>query len=445
MGQNKMESYSIKKLVLSMSVPIMISMLIQALYNIVDSMFVARISTQALNAVSLCYPVQTMMIAVACGTCVGFNTVLSCFLGQKRYSDADNTVMHALLIALANALLFALLGIFGSESFLRFFTSDTAVISLGNDYIRICTLFSFGLFVQITYERIMQATGNAFYNMVTQSIGALINIILDPIFIFGYFGLPAFGVAGAAAATVIGQIAAMLLCILITKKKITSITIRIKCFHPSFSIIKKIYQIAVPAILMQSVISFMTVFMNLILVQFADIAVSVFNIYYKLQQFLNMAVLGITNALIPIIAYNYGAKRTDRVCESIRFSLLLSSLIMATGMILFQCFPEELLSLFNAAPLMYSIGIPALRIISLSFVFAAVNMILSSSFQALNMANTSLVITLLRQLVVLLPFTYFLARTFGLNNAWISFPITEIFCAALSMFSYRSLLKRLTK
>ena len=218
-----------------MSVPIMISMLIQALYNIVDSMFVARISTQALNAVSLCYPVQTMMIAVACGTCVGFNTVLSCFLGQKRYSDADNTVMHALLIALANALLFALLGIFGSESFLRFFTSDTAVISLGNDYIRICTLFSFGLFVQITYERIMQATGNAFYNMVTQSIGALINIILDPIFIFGYFGLPAFGVAGAAAATVIGQIAAMLLCILITKKKITSITIRIKCFHPSFS------------------------------------------------------------------------------------------------------------------------------------------------------------------------------------------------------------------
>lgn len=430
---NKIESMEIRKLVLTMSGPITISMLVQALYNIVDSIYVAKYSQEALLAVSLCYPIQTIMVAVACGIGVGFNTVLSRALGAKDYEKANKTTEHGILIALVNWLIFAILGIFFSDLFLSFFSPDRKIIEMGNIYIRICTLLSIGVFVQITYERIMQATGNPFYNMVIQGVGAIINIILDPVFIFGFN----MGVAGAAIATVIGQIAAMFLGILIVKRKIPEIKINLRNFRYSKQILYEIYRIGIPATLMQSIMSFMTVFMNMILVQFSDMAISVFNIYYKLQQFIYMGVTGMTNALIPIISFNVGANKMDRVFESIVFTLKLSILIMILGFAIFQLFPKQLLDLFSANAAMYELGIPALRIISYSFIFAGICMVLCSAFQALNYANVSLWITLFRQMILLLPLTYILAKAFGLNNSWFAFVFTEMLCAVFSIYFYK--------
>ena len=436
---NKMEHMEIKKLVISMSLPIIISMVIQALYNIVDSIFVAKISSDALTAVSLCYPVQTIMVAIACGTAVGFNTLLARYLGEKKFDYANNTMMHGILLGFLNGLVFLVLGFLFSNTFLSWFTRDAQILGLANTYIRICTMFSFSVFVQIIFERIMQATGNAIYNMVMQGAGAIINIILDPILIFGWFGLPRMGVTGAAIATVIGQFCGMMIGYWITKKKIDTLQIKMSNFSFSTNILARIYKVGVPAILMQSVLSFMTVFMNMILAPISAMAISAFSVYYKLQNFLNMAVLGITNALIPIVAYNNGAKRKDRARDAIQFSLLLSIGIMFVGTIIFQLFPKQLLSMFSANDEMYAFGIPALKIISLSFVFAGISMVLCAAFQALNKANTSLVITLARQLVILIPLTYGLMKCFGINVGWYAFVVTEILCSMYSLFEWRKM------
>ena len=432
MKENKMGIMEIKKLIITMSMPIMISMLVQALYNIVDSMFVARVSEQALAAVSLCYPIQMIIVAVACGTAVGLNALLSRYLGQKLQKEANQVAMHGILLALVNWLIFAIIGIFFSESFLRLFSTDEEILRMGVSYMRICTICSFGVFLQITYERIMQSTGNTIYNMIIQGVGALVNIILDPIFIFGMFGMPKLGVTGAAIATVVGQIVAMILGILITQKKIKEVQVHFKEFKFHMQMIKDMYRIAIPAILMQSIMSFMTVFMNMILVGFSELAVSVFSIYFKLQQFVFMAVTGMTNALIPIISYNYGAKKKQRILDAIRFSLLIASIIMILGTVLFQCFPQQLMYLFDAKEEMMNIGVPALRTISLSFVFAGISLVLSSVFQSVDHALKSLVITLLRQLVILLPMVYVLAKQFGLEALWWAFPITEAFVSVLA-------------
>ena len=436
---NKMEHMEIKQLVVSMSLPIIISMVIQALYNIVDSIFVAKISSDALTAVSLCYPVQTIMVAIACGTAVGFNTLLARYLGEKKFDYANNTMMHGILLGFLNGLVFLVLGVLFSNTFLSWFTRDAQILGLANTYIRICTMFSFSVFVQIIFERIMQATGNAIYNMVMQGAGAIINIILDPILIFGWFGLPRMGVTGAAIATVIGQFCGMMIGYWITKKKIDTLQIKMSNFSFSTDILARIYKVGVPAILMQSVLSFMTVFMNMILAPISAMAISAFSVYYKLQNFLNMAVLGITNALIPIVAYNNGAKRKDRARDSIQFSLLLSIGIMFVGTIIFQLFPKQLLFMFSANDEMYAFGIPALKIISLSFVFAGISMVLCAAFQALNKANTSLVITLARQLVILIPLTYGLMKCFGINVGWYAFVVTEILCSMYSLFEWRKM------
>ena len=436
---NKMEHMEIKKLVISMSLPIIISMVIQALYNIVDSIFVAKISSDALTAVSLCYPVQTIMVAIACGTAVGFNTLLARYLGEKKFDYANNTMMHGILLGFSNGLVFLVLGFLFSNTFLSWFTRDAQILGLANTYIRICTMFSFSVFVQIIFERIMQATGNAIYNMVMQGAGAIINIILDPIMIFGWFGLPRMGVTGAAIATVIGQFCGMMIGYWITKKKIDTLQIKMSNFSFSTDILARIYKVGIPAILMQSVLSFMTVFMNMILAPISAMAISAFSVYYKLQNFLNMAVLGITNALIPIVAYNNGAKRKDRARDAIQFSLLLSIGIMFVGTIIFQLFPKQLLSMFSANDEMYAFGIPALKIISLSFVFAGISMVLCAAFQALNKANTSLVITLARQLVILIPLTYGLMKCFGINVGWYAFVVTEILCSMYSLFEWRKM------
>lgn len=440
--ENKMGTMPMPKLMITMSLPIMISMLVQALYNIVDSMFVARLSQDALAAVSLCYPVQTIMIAIACGTGVGFNTLLSRCLGEKNAQKANQVVLHGLMIALVNWMIFVVLGLLLARPFLMLFSGQENVIDMGVIYMQICTTLSFGVFIQITYERILQASGQPVYNMIMQGVGALVNIILDPVFIFGYFGIPAMGVAGAALATVLGQVIAMLLGILIVSKRTKSIQIHVRSFHLSSEILKQIYKIGFPAILMQSIMSFMTVFMNQILVPFSLLAVNVFSIYYKLQQFVFMAVLGMTNALVPILAYNYGARSYSRIKEAIRISLGLSIVIMALGTLIFQIFPSLLLSLFDANTAMMDMGIPALRIISLSFIFAGISMVLGSVFQALGRPNTSLWITLLRQLVLLVPLTYLLASLFGLNLCWFAFVITEVLCAILSLCSLRRVDKK---
>lgn len=442
MKENKMGTMEVRRLILTMSLPIMISMLVQALYNIVDSMFVARVSEAALAAVSLCYPIQMIMVAVACGTGVGINALLSRYLGEKKREKASQVAMHGLFCAICNWLVFAVIGLFFSEAFLRLFSDDVQIIMMGISYMQICTICSFGVFVQITYERIMQSTGNTIYNMVIQGVGALINIILDPIFIFGLGPVPALGTAGAAIATVIGQIVAMFLGIIITQKKVREIQLSVRGFHLDGMIMKAMYRIAIPAILMQSIMSFMTVMMNMILAPFSEMAVSVFSIYYKLQQFVFMAVLGMNNALIPILSYNYGANQMERIRESIRFALWMSCVIMAIGTVVFQLFPTQLLYLFDAKEAMLSIGIPALRTISISFVFAGISMVLCSVFQALGSPNHSLLVTLLRQMVILLPLAYGFSSAFGLDMCWWSFPITEVLCALLSLYLLRSVQKR---
>ena len=442
MKENKMGTMEVRRLILTMSLPIMISMLVQALYNIVDSMFVARVSEAALAAVSLCYPIQMIMVAVACGTGVGINALLSRYLGEKKREKASQVAMHGLFCAICNWLVFAVIGLFFSEAFLRLFSDDVQIIMMGISYMQICTICSFGVFVQITYERIMQSTGNTIYNMVIQGVGALINIILDPIFIFGLGPVPALGTAGAAIATVIGQIVAMFLGIIITQKKIREIQLSVRGFHIDGMIMKAMYRIAIPAILMQSIMSFMTVMMNMILAPFSEMAVSVFSIYYKLQQFVFMAVLGMNNALIPILSYNYGANQMERIREGIRFALWMSCVIMAIGTVVFQLLPTQLLYLFDAKETLLSIGIPALRTISVSFVFAGISMVLCSVFQALGSPNHSLLVTLLRQMVILLPLAYGFSSAFGLDMCWWSFPITEVLCALLSLYLLRSVQKR---
>lgn len=429
---HKMESMDIRRLVISMSIPIALSMLLSALYNIIDSVFVAGYSQQALLAVSLCYPVQTLMIAIACGIGVGFNTVLARFLGEQKPDMASQSVLNGLFLALISWIIFLLFGLFGAKWFLGLFTQEAAVIEQGDAYLKICCGFSFAIFFQITYERIMQATGRPMYNLAIQGTGALINIILDPVFIFTFNQ----GVAGAAIATINGQITAMGLGIWITHRKVPEIHTDIRKFRWNSALMLRILQIGIPAMVMQAVMSFMSVFMNWILMPYSSMAVSVFSVYIKLQQFVFMIVMGFTNALIPIVSFNFGARRKDRIFPAVRFSLLMATGIMLAGTVLFQLIPGPLLAMFNANQDMYAIGIPCLRIISLSFVFAGVSMILCSAFQALGHPGTSLGITLLRQLILLIPLTALLARLYGLDAGWLAFVITEVICAGLSVLEW---------
>ena len=437
-SMHKLESMDIRHLVVSMSVPIALSMLMSALYNIIDSMFVAGYSQQALLSVSLCYPIQTLMIAIACGIGVGFNTVLARYLGEQKPEMASQSVLNGMLLALISWLLFLAFGFLGSRWFLGLFTREAEVIAQGDAYLKICCGFSFAIFFQITFERIMQATGRPMYNLAIQGTGALINIILDPVFIFT-FNL---GVAGAAIATVIGQVTAMGLGIWITRKKVPEIHVDIRKFRWDGPLMLRILQIGIPAMVMQAVMSFMSVFMNWILMPFSAMAVSVFSVYIKLQQFVFMIVMGFTNALIPIVSFNFGARRKDRIFPAVRFSLMMATAIMLAGTILFQLIPGPLLALFNANQDMYAIGIPCLRIISLSFVFAGVSMILCSAFQALGHPGMSLGITLLRQLVLLIPMTAILTHLYGLDAGWSTFVVTEVICAILSVFEWGKVKKQ---
>ena len=435
--ENRMGTMPVGKLLVTMSLPIMISMLIQALYNIVDSIFVAQIGENALTAVSLAFPVQNLIIAVGIGTGIGINSLLSRRLGERRFDDANAAAENGILLSLCNWLVFAIFGGLFSEAFFRAFTDNPEIISMGTDYLTVCTVFSFGCFMQFACERILQATGITIYNMITQATGAIINIILDPIMIFGLFGFPRLGVKGAAVATVIGQIVAMLMGLWFNAKKNREIHMDFRHFRPNGRIIGEIYKVGVPSIVMQSIGTVMTIGMNKILIAFSETAVAVFGVYFKLQSFVFMPIFGLTNGLVPIVAYNYGARKRHRITGSIRHALVYALSIMALGTLLFQLLPAPLLRLFKASDALLAIGVPALRIISISFLGAGVGIVLSSVFQAMGNGVLSLTMSVARQLAVLLPVAWLMARFVGLDAVWAAFPVSEYVSVTIALFMYR--------
>lgn len=439
--ENKMGVMPINKLILSMSLPIMISMLVQALYNIVDSIFVAQISENALTAVSMAFPIQNLMIAVGVGTAVGVNALLARSLGERDFKKVNKIAENAIFLAILSYFIFLIFGLFFAEPFFRSQTDIEEIVAYGSEYIRICCCCSFGLFIQVMFERLLQATGKTVYSMITQGVGAIVNIILDPILIFGYFGFPKMGVSGAAAATVIGQIVAAIIGIILNQKKNHEIRIQFKGFRPDFAMIKQIYGIGVPSIIMQAIGSVMNYGMNRILMSFTPTATAVFGIYFKLQSFVFMPVIGLNNGIIPIMAYNYGAGNRERVVKTIKTSILYALCILTLGLILFQVAPEPLLRMFNASDTMMSIGVPALRTISLSFVFAAIAIVCSGAYQALGKAVYSMLVSIARQLLVLLPAAYLLAQLGDVNLVWWAFPIAELMSLLMTFIFMRKINK----
>ncbi len=443
--ENKMGVMSINKLLITMSLPMIISMLVQALYNVVDSMFVSHISENALSAVSLAFPLQSFMIAVCTGTGVGINAVLSKSLGEKNYDEANSAANNGIFLAVLSYLLFLIIGLFFTRFFYQCQTDITEIIEGGYSYLVVCTTCSFGLFGQIVFERLMQSTGKTFYTMITQGLGAIINIILDPILIFGLFGFPKLGIAGAAIATVIGQIIAMLLAIYYNVSKNDEIKIKIKGFKPNFKTIKKIYSVGIPSIIMGSIGSVMTFGMNKILMVFTSTATAVFGVYFKLQSFVFMPVFGINNGMVPIVSYNFGARNKERMIDTMKISIIYAVCIMIIGFTIIQIYPDKLLSIFNASKSMIDIGIPALKIISLSFLFAGFCIIVGSVFQALGEGVLSMIVSIARQLVVLLPVAYLFSKTGNLNMIWWAFPIAEIASVVLSVIFLKRTYNKIIK
>lgn len=441
-AENKMGVMPVNRLLFSMSLPMILSMLVQALYNIVDSIFVAQIGETALAAVSLAFPVQNLIIAVSVGTGVGVNALLSRSLGEKNQETANLAAVNGIFVFFLSYLLFAVFGLFFARMYFSVQTSNPEIIEQGTIYLSVCSIFSFGIFLEIALERIMQSTGRTIYNMITQGLGAIINIILDPILIFGLFGFPRMGILGAAVATVIGQIIAMLLLLYFNIRKNSDVNLNMRRFRPDTAIIAEIYRVGLPSIIMQSISSVMTFGVNKILLLFSETAVSVFGIYFKLQSFIFMPVFGLNNAMVPIVAYNYGAARKDRIMKTIRSSVTAAVAIMLAGLAIFQIFPEQLLYLFDASEHMMGIGVPALRIISLSFVFAGYCIVIGSVFQALGNGVYSLITSAARQLVCILPAAWLFASVFGLHAVWYAFPLAEIISVVLTTLLFRRIYQK---
>ena len=425
--ENKMGVLPVNKLLVSMSVPIMLSMLVQALYNIVDSVFVSRLSENALNAVGLAFPVQNLMIAVATGTGVGINALLSKSLGEKKFERANLTASNGVFLGVCSAAVFALLGTLFSRTFFLVQTDVAEIVDGGAAYIQVCTVCSFGLFIAISIERLLQATGRTVYSMITQMVGAVINIIFDPIFIFG-FGM---GVVGAAWATVLGQVAGAALGVWFNARRNPEITLSFRRFRPSGDIIRRIYSVGIPSIIMASIGSVMTFGLNKILIGFTTTATAVLGVYFKLQSFVFMPIFGLNNGMVPIVAYNFGARKPERMVKTVKLSVLYAVGIMVLGFAAFQLLPGPLLSIFEASDYMLSIGETALGVISFHFLLAGFSIVASSTFQALGHGVLSLVISLVRQLVVLLPAAWLLSLSGRLELVWWAFPLAELFSAAL--------------
>lgn len=442
-SQNRMGTAKMLPLIFSMALPAMFSMLVQALYNIVDSYFVSEVSQKALAAVSLAFPIQNLLIAFGVGTSVGVTSLISRRLGQGRYEEACSAASHGILLGLATSLAFAVYGGFFTRPFFQMFESDPEIVQMGVEYISVCCVFSFGSFVVMMLEKILQATGNMFWPMIFQLVGALINICLDPVFIFGWFGLPAMGVTGAAIATVGGQILSMVFAVVVIVLRPHAIRISFKGFRPSWETIKNIYAVGLPAIVMQAIGTAMTMAMNAILSGFSTAAYTVFGLYFKLQSFVFMPVFGLTQGLLPIMGYNYGAKNKKRLLSALCQGCGIALVIMTAGMLGFLLLPDKLLGIFNASPELLEIGVPALRIICTCFLFAALGIVSSTLFQAVGRGTYSLVVSLMRQLVVLVPAAWVLAQLTGQVGAvWWAFPVAEIFSLAASLGFYQRLYRR---
>ena len=429
----------VAKLLLTMSVPMMISMLVQALYNIVDSMFVAKLSESALTAVSLAFPVQNLMIAVGTGTGVGINALVSRSLGEKKQEYANSAANNGIYLAIFSFIGFAIVCGFFAPAFFRVQTTDPQIMEYGVDYVRVIGIMSFGLFIQLTCEKLLQSTGKTIYSMATQLLGAIINIILDPIMIFGLLGFPKMGVTGAAVATVIGQCVGALVSFTCNHKFNPDVRLQFRGFRPDGRIVRTIYAIGIPSIIMQSIGSVMTYSMNRILITFSSTATAVFGVYFKLQSFFFMPVFGLNNGITPIIAFNYGAQNRKRMVKTIKLSMATAFCIMLFGFLCFELVPQVLLGMFNASADMLTIGVPALRIIGIHYLLAWFGIICGTVFQALGKAVFSMIVSIMRQLVVLIPAAYVLAKFGGLHAVWWAFLTAEIMSLIVSLiFLFRT-------
>lgn len=443
--ENKMGTAPILKLIASMSLPAMFSMLVQALYNVVDSYFVAQINENALTAVSLAFPIQNLLIAVGVGTGVGVNSLVARRLGEGRHKDASSAATHSLVLGVCNWVIFLIFGLFFVQPFFQSFTSTAEVVSMGTDYLSVVCIFSFGMMIEVNVEKTLQATGNMIFPMLFQLTGAVTNIILDPIFIFGYFGVPAMGVRGAAVATVLGQIFAMVFSLIVLVIKDHEVHVTFRGFRLHGRTVRDIYAVGFPAIVMQAIGSVMIMGLNAILIAFSETAVALLGIYYKLQSFVFMPVFGLTQGVMPIMGYNFGAHKKHRLLSTLKIGCIIALVIMFAGTILFWVAPEALLTIFNASSDMLGIGIPALKTISLCFVPAALGIMFSTIFQAVGKGMYSLIISLLRQLILILPLAYLLAQSGTLAAVWYAFPAAEAVSFLASIFLFWLLYKKVIK
>ena len=443
--ENKMGVMPVRRLLITMALPMMISMLVQALYNVVDSIFVAQISESALTAVSLVFPFQNLMISIGVGTAVGVNALLSRSLGEKNFALADQTAENGVFLSLLSYLAVLVLSLTLAQPFMAIQIDDPEIISYGVSYLRLVGGLSVGMFAAIMLERLLQSTGRTFYTMITQGLGAVINIVLDPLMIFGIGPFPEMGVAGAALATVIGQCVGAVLALYYNIRHNPEIHPRLRGFRPNGAVIRRIYAVGVPSILLSSIGSVMTFGMNQILTSFTSTATAVFGIYFKVQSFAFMPIFGLNNGMVPIVSYNLGAQKKKRLVGTVKFAFLLALCIMIAGFLVFQLLPAPILRLFDASDTMLSIGVPALRIISIGFLLASGSIISISTLQALGKGVQSMTISFTRQLIVLLPVAWLLSLRGTLESIWWAFPIAEVVTLALSVFllahAYRTLVK----
>ncbi|MBU4541911.1 MATE family efflux transporter [uncultured Acetobacterium sp.] len=436
--KNKLGVVPIPKLLFSMSIPAIISMMIQAMYNVVDSIFVAQIGEEALTAVSLAFPIQIVIISCFVGMGIGINSSISRRLGQNKKNEATNVAEHGFLLAILIAVVLGILGFFTAEAFISLFTDNANIIAQGRAYLMIVTVFCFGSFITQAAYSTLQGSGEMIQPMVGQIIGAVVNIILDPIMIFGWFGLPALGVTGAAIATVIGQLfgmSYMLLVIFKSSKNYLKLDYRV--FHYDPVIVKDIFKVGLPAAIMQGLASLMITGYNLILAGFGMSAVAVFGVYFKIQSIIFMPIFGLGQGAMPIFGFNFGAKNRERFNETLKVAITAALSIMTIGTLLFWIFPTQIMMAFNPSPEMMAIGIKALRNISLAFPMAGISIMLSVSFQAIGKAYVSMIASFIRQMVVLLPVTYLLALAGGLDWVWYGFIISEIACLSYEVYMYR--------
>lgn len=442
--QNRMGTAKMFPLIVSMALPAMFSMLVQALYNIVDSYFVAQYSTDGLAAVSLAFPIQNLLIAFSIGTSIGAGSLISRRLGEGDRKAADSAAAHSIVLSCLTWLIFVIFGIFGSRPFYEMFESNESIVSMGTEYLSIVSVFSIGAFVQICFEKLFQSTGNMFWPMIIQLVGAVVNIILDPIMIFGWLGLPAMGVAGAAWATVIGQVAGAIVAVVVIKVKDHEIDITLKGFRFDKKTVKDIYAVGIPTIVMNSIGTVMTMAMNGILTGFSAAAYTVFGIYFKLQSFVFMPIFGLSSGLMPIMGYNYGARNKKRVISALKIGMVIAVVIDLLGTAIFELFPTQLLSIFNATPELYEIGVPALRIIATTFVAAAVGITCSTLFQAVGKGSYSLINSILRQLAILVPAAWLLSRI-SLTATWFALPISDVVSLVVTVILFQKLYNKEVK